>query len=176
MPYLPNSKPSKSNNQGDKNWTSNIEQEEKPVGKGKQKATSSTSENNKVKNNKTHAIANTENNKQTDTEHMHITHDKIDTQDKIVDSTTSDDTSNSAEVNQDMNTQTSCSTDNTSFNWANITEKELQDSEIWEDILLEQTKARTTTTEETNNTCQNNNVSADKHVFNQNSQSEDNNQ
>ncbi|CAG8665839.1 14912_t:CDS:2, partial [Cetraspora pellucida] len=35
-------------------------------------------------------------------------------------------TSNSAEVNQDMNTQTSCSTDNTSFNWANITKKELQ--------------------------------------------------
>ncbi|CAG8543053.1 2060_t:CDS:2 [Cetraspora pellucida] len=40
--YLPNSKPNKSNNQGDKNWVSNIEQEEKPVGKGKQKATSST--------------------------------------------------------------------------------------------------------------------------------------
>ncbi|CAG8738347.1 14800_t:CDS:1, partial [Cetraspora pellucida] len=30
-PYLPNSKPSKNNNQGDENWTSNIEQEEKPV-------------------------------------------------------------------------------------------------------------------------------------------------
>ncbi|CAG8817857.1 16527_t:CDS:2, partial [Cetraspora pellucida] len=36
------SKPSKSNNQADKNWASNIEQEEKSVGKGKQKATSST--------------------------------------------------------------------------------------------------------------------------------------
>ncbi|CAG8837636.1 20383_t:CDS:1, partial [Cetraspora pellucida] len=40
-------KPSKNNNQGDENWASNIEQEEKPVGKGKQKATSSTNENNK---------------------------------------------------------------------------------------------------------------------------------
>ncbi|CAG8492438.1 3653_t:CDS:2, partial [Cetraspora pellucida] len=45
MPYLPNSKPNKSNNKSDKNWASNIEQEEKPVGKGKQKATSSTSKN-----------------------------------------------------------------------------------------------------------------------------------
>ncbi|CAG8824149.1 1943_t:CDS:2, partial [Cetraspora pellucida] len=46
-PYLPNSKPSKNNNQDNENWVSNIEQEEKPVGKGKQKATSSTNENNK---------------------------------------------------------------------------------------------------------------------------------
>ncbi|CAG8827072.1 15893_t:CDS:1, partial [Cetraspora pellucida] len=90
MPYLPNSKPSKSNNQDDENWASNIKQE-KPVGKGKQKATSSTSKNNKIKNNKTHVVANTKNNKQTDTEHVHITHNKIDTQDKIADSTTSDD-------------------------------------------------------------------------------------
>ncbi|CAG8765361.1 16024_t:CDS:1, partial [Cetraspora pellucida] len=84
--------------------------------------------------------------------------------------------SNSAEVNQDINTQTSCSTNNTSFNWANITEKELQGSKIWEDILSEQTKACSTTTEETNNTCQNNNDTANEHVFNQNSQSGDNNQ
>ncbi|CAG8481389.1 10704_t:CDS:2 [Cetraspora pellucida] len=47
IPYLPNSKPSKNNNQGDKNWASNIEQKEKPVGKDKQKATSFTNENNK---------------------------------------------------------------------------------------------------------------------------------
>ncbi|CAG8831127.1 17346_t:CDS:1, partial [Cetraspora pellucida] len=47
MPYLPNSKPSKNNNQGDENWASNIEQEEKPDGKGKQKAISSTNKNNK---------------------------------------------------------------------------------------------------------------------------------
>ncbi|CAG8784055.1 14522_t:CDS:2 [Cetraspora pellucida] len=47
MPYLPNSKLSKSNNQSDENWASNIEQEEQPVGKGKQKATSSISKNSK---------------------------------------------------------------------------------------------------------------------------------
>ncbi|CAG8774739.1 7913_t:CDS:2, partial [Cetraspora pellucida] len=85
-------------------------------------------------------------------------------------------TTNSAKVNQDMNIQTSCPTDNTSFNWANITEKELQGSEIWEDILSEQTKACIITTEETNNTRQNNNDTADKHMSNQNSQSGDNNQ
>ncbi|CAG8808128.1 24044_t:CDS:2 [Cetraspora pellucida] len=59
---------------------------------------------------------------------------------------------------------------------ANITEKELQGSKIWEDILLEQTKAFSTITEETNNICQNNNDTADEHVSNQNSQSGNNNQ
>ncbi|CAG8563047.1 24563_t:CDS:2 [Cetraspora pellucida] len=55
MLYLPNSNPNKSNNQCDESWTSNIEQKEKSVGKDKQKATSFISENNKIKNSKTHA-------------------------------------------------------------------------------------------------------------------------
>src|ERR1043165_5866237 len=52
----------------------------------------------------------------------------------------------------ETSSQTNKSTDNMSFNWANITEKDLQDSEIWEDILVEQAKTRETSTEETSET------------------------
>ncbi|CAG8542483.1 17124_t:CDS:2 [Cetraspora pellucida] len=96
MSYSPNSKPNKSNNQ---------EQEEKLVGKGKQKATSSTSKNNKVKNSMICAMINTENNKQTDTEHVHIIHNIIDTQDNIINSTTSDDINNKLANNKSIHCQ-----------------------------------------------------------------------
>ncbi|CAG8538488.1 8746_t:CDS:2, partial [Cetraspora pellucida] len=75
------SKPSNSNNKNENSWASNIKQEEKPVDKGKQKAIPLTSKVNKAKSDKTCVDINTENNKQADTEHVHITHDKMDTQD-----------------------------------------------------------------------------------------------
>ncbi|CAG8588837.1 1962_t:CDS:2, partial [Cetraspora pellucida] len=51
--HLPKSKPSNSNNKNKNSWASNIEQEEKLVGKGKQKAILLTSEVNKAKSDKT---------------------------------------------------------------------------------------------------------------------------
>ena len=71
------SKPSNSNDKNENSWASNIEQEEKPVGKGKQKVIPSTSKVHKAKSEKTRVDVNTKNNKQADTEHMHITHNNI---------------------------------------------------------------------------------------------------
>ncbi|CAG8540854.1 8535_t:CDS:2 [Cetraspora pellucida] len=47
--YFLKDKPNKNNNKNVKSWASNIEQEGKPVGKCKQKAIPSTSEDNKAK-------------------------------------------------------------------------------------------------------------------------------
>ncbi|CAG8525945.1 13668_t:CDS:2, partial [Cetraspora pellucida] len=93
--YSVKDEPSKSNNKNVKSGASNTEQEGKPVGKGKQKAIPSTGDNNKAKSDKARVdvnTVNTENNKQTEAEHVHTTRDKVDTQDNVNDNTTSDST------------------------------------------------------------------------------------
>src|SRR6185436_5623169 len=76
---------------------------------------------------------------------------------------------NNTKVELEPSSQANKSTNDTSFNWANITEKDLQSSEIWEDILVEQAKTRETTIEESIEieTQQNNNTTNAKHVSNQ---------
>ena len=73
-------------------------------------------------------------------------------------------TENNLKADHELGSQPNELIDSTSFNWANITERELQGSEIWEDILSEQVKTCKDTTEETNNTRQNNNETNTKHV------------
>ncbi|CAG8710069.1 14206_t:CDS:2, partial [Cetraspora pellucida] len=51
--HLPKSEPSNSNNKNENSWASNIEQEEKLISKGKQKAIPLTREVNKAKSDKT---------------------------------------------------------------------------------------------------------------------------